>query len=41
MDSVEEEHQARAEDRAQHHIDNPNYHHHHHPLLQNIPLAPV
>jgi len=42
MDSVEEEYQARrAEDRARHHIDNPNYHHHYHPLLQNIPLAPV
>jgi len=35
MDAVEEECQARrAEDRAQHYIDNPNYHHHHHyPLL--------
>jgi len=42
MDSVEEECQARkAKDRAQHHIDNPNYHHHLHPLLQNIPLAPI
>ena len=42
MDSVEEECQARrAEDRAQHHIDNPNYHYHLHPLLQNIPPAPV
>ena len=42
MDAVEEEHQARrAEDRAQHHIDNPNHYHHLHPLLQNIPPAPV
>ena len=42
MDSVEEECQARrAEDRAQHHIDNPNYHYHLHPLLQNIPPALV
>jgi len=41
MDPVEEERQARrAEDRAQHHIDNLN-HHYHHPLLQNIPPAPV
>ena len=41
MDAVEEECQARkAEDRAQHYIDNPNYHHHH-PLLQNISPAPV
>jgi len=39
MDVVEEERQARrAENRAQHHIDNPNHHHYHlHPLLQNIP----
>jgi len=42
MDPVEEERQARrAEDRAQHHIDNPNHHHHFYPLLQNIPPAPV
>jgi len=42
MDPVEEEHQARrAEDRAQHHIDNPNHYHYLHPLLQNIPPAPV
>ena len=43
MDVVEEEHQARrAEDRAQHHINNPNHYHYHlHPLLQNIPPAPV
>ena len=41
VDAVEEECQARrAKDRAQHQIDNPNYHHLH-PLLQNIPLAPV
>ena len=42
MDPVKEEHQARkAEDRAQHHIDNPNHHHLLHPLLQNIPPVPV
>jgi len=42
MDSVEEECQARkAEDRAQHHINNPNYHYYLYPLLQNIPLALV
>jgi len=43
MDPVEEEYQARrAEDRAQHNIDNPNHHHHHlHPLLQNISPTPV
>ena len=44
MDVVEEKRQARrAEDRAQHHIDNPNHHyyHHLHPLLQNIPPASV
>ena len=42
MDSVEKECQARrAEDRAQHHIDNPNYYHYLHPLLQNIPPTSV
>jgi len=43
INSVEEECQARrAEDKAQHHIDNPNYHHHHHHLLlQNISPASV
>jgi len=42
MDFVEEEYQTRrAEDRARHHIDNPNYHYHLYPLLQNIPLALV
>ena len=43
MDAVEEECQARrADDRAQHHIDNPNHHLYHlYPLFQNIPPAPV
>ena len=43
MDAVEEECQARrADDRAQHHIDNPNHHLYHlYPLLQNIPPALV
>jgi len=43
MDTVKKERQARrAEDRAQHHIDNPNHHHHHlHSLLQNISPAPI
>ena len=42
MNTIEEEHQARrAEDRAQHHIDNSNHHYHLHPLLQNISSAPV